>query len=323
MSKRAAEPQPGPDDQKPEPVPGRTMGLTIMCLVIVFVAAWMSLQSGMQTTIAIPERVPTDTQDSFRTYLGFLPDESLMGFVLIPAGPFTMGSNPALDRLAYENERWSSNRRQGSVDVGDFYIGRHEVTVGQFKTFQQEQPASANAPATYAQNDFPVTEITWPEALAYARWLQSKLEDSPHTPDALRSFLAAGGQVSLPSEAEWEKAARGSDGRIFPWGNTPSTEYANYGSSTLLPVGSKPCSPCAYGLQDMSGNVWELTRSPLQPYPYDTDDDAQNLSEDALWVMRGGSYADAVGNVRAAVRGGVDPSVRNGTIGFRLVITKP
>ena len=73
----------------------------------------------------------------------------------------------------------------------------------------------------------------------------------------------------------------------------------------------------------MSGNVWELTRSPLQDYPYNPNDDAENLTEDALWVMRGGSFADSVGNVRAAVRGGVDPSVRNNTIGFRVVISKP
>jgi formylglycine-generating enzyme required for sulfatase activity len=149
------------------------------------------------------------------------------------------------------------------------------------------------------------------------------LESSSDTPEELLSYLAAGGQVNIPSEAEWEKAARGTDGRIFPWGNTPSTELANYGSSKMLPVGSRLCAECAFGLQDMSGNVWEFTRSPLQAYPYDPNDDAENLSEDALWVMRGGSFADNTGNVRAAVRGGVDPSVRNNTIGFRVVISKP
>jgi len=71
----------------------------------------------------------------------------------------------------------------------------------------------------------------------------------------------------------------------------------------------------------MSGNVWELTRSPLQDYPYDAADDRNNLADDALWVMRGGSYADAINNVRAAVRGAVDPGVRSDSIGFRLVIT--
>ncbi len=320
MSKADPKSQPATGDVKPEPNPGRAMGLTIMCLVIVFVAVWMSIQSNQQGVSEISPSVDIGNQIGFLDYEEYLPDETLMGFVLIPAGPFTMGSNPTLDRLAYENERWSSTRRQGTVELDDFYIGRYEVTAAQFAAFRQEQPdAVAEA---ILPSDLPVINITWPEALAYARWLQKKLEESPFTPDALRGYLGSGGQVSIPSEAEWEKAARGSDGRIFPWGNQPSTEFANYASSTVLPVGSKPCTECAHGLQDMSGNVWELTRSPLQPYPYDPDDDAENLSDDALWVMRGGSFADGVGNIRAAVRGGVDPSVRNNTIGFRLVITR-
>ena len=304
--------------------PGRTVGLTIMCLMIVFVAAWMSFQSQQPEN---PELTASSSEQGtiagFLDNAWFLPDEPLLGFVRIPAGPFAMGSNPALDRLAYENERWSANRRQGTVQIDDFYIGLFEVTAAQFRAFTAEHPDLANEVAADIQGDKPVTNITWPEALAYARWLQQKLESSADTPEELRSYLATGGQVSIPSEAEWEKAARGSDGRIFPWGNTPSTDLANYGSSTILSVGSRPCAECAFGLQDMSGNVWELTRSPLQDYPYNPNDDAENLSEDALWVMRGGSFADSVGNVRAAVRGGVDPSVRNNTIGFRVVISKP
>jgi formylglycine-generating enzyme required for sulfatase activity len=306
-------------------VPGRTVGLTIMCLAIIFVAVWMTLQSQQQmnsatTELSSPEQAPIT---GFRANAWFLPDEPLLGFVRIPSGPFAMGSNPALDRLAYENERWSSSRRQGTVEIDDFYIGLFEVTAAQFRVFVAEHPGLANKVAADIQGDMPVTNITWPEALAYARWLQQKLVNSADTPQELRNYLVAGGQVSIPSEAEWEKAARGSDGRVFPWGNTPSTELANYGSSTILAVGSRPCAECAFGLQDMSGNVWELTRSPLQPYPYNPNDDAENLSEDALWVMRGGSFADSVGNVRAAVRGGVDPGVRNNTIGFRVVISKP
>ena len=308
-----------------EQVPDRAVGLTIMCLAIVFVAVWMALQSRQQIDSETTE-LPSPAQAAITGFLAnvwFLPDEPLLGFVQIPAGPFTMGSNPALDRLAYENERWSSNRRQGTVQIDDFYIGLLEVTAAQFRVFVAEHPDLANEVPADIQGDMPITNVTWPEALAYARWLQQKLENSSDTPEELRSYLAAGGQVSIPSESEWEKAARGGDGRIFPWGNTPSAKLANYGSSTMLPVGSRPCAECVFGLQDMSGNVWEITRSPLQAYPYDPNDDAENLSEDALWVMRGGSFSDGVGNVRAAVRGGVDPSVRNNTIGFRIVISKP
>ena len=197
----------------------------------------------------------------------YLPDEPLLGFVKIPAGTFTMGSNPALDRLAYENERWSSARRQGSVELADFYIGKFEVTLAQFWNYAQENPTLADKIPADVPGNIPITNITWPEALGYARWLQGKMESSPNTPEELRSYLASGARISLPSEAEWEKAARGTDGRLFPWGNMPSMEFANYDSSIPLPVGSKPCDQCAFGLQDMSGNVWELTRSPLQAYP--------------------------------------------------------
>jgi formylglycine-generating enzyme required for sulfatase activity len=310
-----------PQDQQ---TPNRTLGLTIMCLMIVFVGAWMTLQSQQQAQDG-ESNASADQGEilGFLPYAWNLPDEPLWGFVRIPAGPFTMGSNPALDRLAYENERWSSSRRQGIVELDDFYIGMFEVTAAQFRVFVAENPDSADPVAADLRGDLPVTNITWPEALAYTRWLQEKLENSEETPAELQSFLASGGQLSIPTEAEWEKAARGSDARIFPWGNSASTEFANYGSSSVLPVGSRLCYDCAFGLQDMSGNVWELTRSPLQPYPYNPDDDFVDLSEDALWVMRGGSFADSVGNVRAAVRGGVDPSVRNNSIGFRVVIRKP
>jgi formylglycine-generating enzyme required for sulfatase activity len=75
-------------------------------------------------------------------------------------------------------------------------------------------------------------------------------------------------------------------------------------------------------LLDMSGNVWELTRSPYQPYPYDPTDDRKNLDADALWVMRGGSFGDPERNVRAAIRGGADPGARRPFIGFRVVISR-
>jgi len=92
-------------------------------------------------------------------------------------------------------------------------------------------------------------------------------------------------------------------------------------------VGSFPCPECPYGLSDMSGNVWELTRSPYRPYPYDpTPDSLDNLDSldldaDALWVMRGGSYGDPDQNIRAAIRGGADPGARRPFIGFRVVLT--
>ncbi len=87
-------------------------------------------------------------------------------------------------------------------------------------------------------------------------------------------------------------------------------------------MGSFDCPECPFGLFDMSGNVWELTRSLYQPYPYDPSDDREDLEADALWVMRGGHFGDPERNVRAALRGGVDPGARRPFIGFRAVISR-
>jgi len=89
-----------------------------------------------------------------------------------------------------------------------------------------------------------------------------------------------------------------------------------------MAVGSFSCPECQFGLMDMSGNVWEWTRSPYQNYPFDSADDRGNLSEDALWIMRGGSYNDEANNARAAVRGAADPGARRPFIGFRVVLSK-
>ena len=134
----------------------------------------------------------------------------------------------------------------------------------------------------------PVAFVTWPDALAYCRWLEATLKGFRDTPPAIRQRLAKAGASRLPTEAEWEKAARGTDRRTYPWGNEPRRDRANYGNTGTTPVGQFACPECPYGLADMSGNVWEWTSSPMQPYPYDPSDDRANLDADALWVMRGG-----------------------------------
>jgi formylglycine-generating enzyme required for sulfatase activity len=139
----------------------------------------------------------------------------------------------------------------------------------------------------------------------------------------MTALLKNGWHVSLPNEAQWEKAARMTDGRIYPWGSTAQQSKANFARSGTMPVGSFDCAECAYGIADMSGNVWEMTRSPFQAYPYEPGDVARDPHADALFIMRGGAFSDAANNVRAAIRGGIDPGARSPSIGFRLVLTKP
>ena len=254
----------------------------------------------------------------FRADAWYLPDDPLFGFVEIPAGPFVMGSDEGVDALAYDNELGE----ESTVDLPTFYIARYEVTVAQFRRFVEETGYDVDPRALDAPSDHPVTWVSWPDALAYGRWLETMLKESPHTPLELKRAFREGFRLGLPSEAEWEKAARGTDGRIYPWGNAPRPDRANYGGKSTMPVGSFDCPECPFGLSDMSGNVWELTRSPYEPYPYDPTDDGDHLEADALFVMRGGHFGDAARNVRAAARGGVDPGARRPFIGFRVVITR-
>ena len=305
--------------QQDRKVPGRTVGFSVMSAIIGFVAIWMGIQGGL-----LPDSSNTPNIENARGSLSAelgLPNNSLWGFIKIQAGDFIMGSNPVLDRLAYENERWSSRQRQGKVYLPSFYISQYETTIAQFSIYAEEIGFDLKQIELAGLPDFAAHNITWSDAVGYASWLDSKLRSSPHTPDTLKTMLESGGRVTLPSEAEWEKAARGTDGRIFPWGSQPTSDFANFNTGEIDSVGSKSCGGCAYGLSDMAGNVWEFTRSPLQDYPYDSEDDLENLSEDALWVMRGGSFVDTINNVRAAVRGAVDPGVRSNTIGFRVAIS--
>lgn len=313
-----------PETDKDEAkVPGRTLGFTVMSVATLFVIYFLNQQAA---TVGDSESSALFTLDQplngFDSDRWFLPDDTNWGFVEIPPGSFIMGSNPSLDRMAYENERWSELRRQGEVDLPGFMIARYETTNAQFAAYLADAGIQSTQSSAQGDPALPVTNITWTEALAYTRWLDEKLRESASTPAAIRTLLNDGGKVTLPNEAEWEKAARGTDGRVFPWRDTPADSLANFNSQAPRPVNFLSCDPCSWGLNDLAGNVWELTRSPLQDYPYTADNDADDLGSDALYVMRGGSYADALNNIRAAVRGGADPGVRNAAIGFRVVLSR-
>lgn len=243
-------------------------------------------------------------------------------FVEIPAGPFTMGVDRASDPMALDNEKWSPSAGEGTVDLPAFFIATHEVTVAEFSRFAQAGKWLVDPRALSAPTDHPVAFVSWPDAIAYSRWLESALKSSSSTAPRIAEALREGWHVTLPSEAQWEKAARGTDRRRFPWGNEPRRDRANFGAAATVPAGRFACPECAFGLSDMAGNVWEWTRSPYQPYPYDPSDDRTGLGSDALWVMRGGGFADGPQLIRTTTRGAAEPGARRPFIGFRVAIAQ-
>ena len=310
----------------PDDTAAGAVGPASLAVLVIGAAVWLGLQPApaggdaaagtAEPAITTPANLP-----GFRADAWFLPDDAQLGFVEVPAGPFPMGADPTTDAEAFDNERWSPTSAQGTVDLPAYFIGRYEVTVAQFAAFIAASGFPADSQALQAPPDHPVANVSWPDALAYCRWLTATLRDAPQTPPELAERLRAGWQVTLPSEAEWEKAARGTDGRRYPWGDEMRRGRATPRSGAA-PAGSVPCPACAYGLLDMSGNVWEWTRSPLQPYPFD-DGDRGELDADALWVMRGGSFTDPPRNLRASTRGGADPGARRPFIGFRVALSPP
>ena len=302
------------------------VGLSVLALLVVGVAGWLWAERPDQgrtgvtqsSAVALPAELA-----GFRADAWFLPDDVRLGFTEVPAGTFLMGNDAGTDAMAFDNERWSATQAQGRLDLAAFYIARYEVTVAQFGAFARDAGADVDIETLQGPPDHPVSSVSWPDALAYCRWLDRVLRQSSETPSDLARLLAAGWQVTLPTEAQWEKAARGTDGRVFPWNGPPSRDYANYGGAGTAPVGTFPCPACPFALSDMSGNVWEWTRSPYQPYPFTAADDRDRLADDALWVIRGGSFSDTERNVRAAARGGADPGARRPFMGFRVVISSP
>ncbi|MCP4422889.1 MAG: formylglycine-generating enzyme family protein, partial [Chloroflexi bacterium] len=163
--------------------------------------------------------------------------------------------------------------------------------------------------ARFATPNKPVVGISWYEALAYCNWLSAK----------------TGRPYRLPTEAEWERTARHTDGREYPWGNEwqdgiVNSEEAEVGKTTA--VGSFPDSTAACGAQDMSGNVWEWCQTRyVSQEPYRGDDGREDLSGGGGRVLRGGSWYEDKGPSRCAARNRLDPWGRGIILGFRCCAT--
>ncbi|MEM8858157.1 MAG: SUMF1/EgtB/PvdO family nonheme iron enzyme, partial [Chloroflexota bacterium] len=260
---------------------------------------------------------------------------------LVSAGPFMMG--------AAEGDGFAENTELPLHSVGyldEFWIAKTEITNDQFQKFIDEQGGAIEFPSpdctvsepsedAEMEGDHPVVCVTQFEAQLFAQWLSAKI----------------GASVSLPTEAEWEKAARGNqDVRIYPWGNEFNGFLVNFcdalceepgvqgeisdGAKQTEAVNVKPNNASPYGAVDMSGNVLEWTRSiwgseratPQFAYPYDPNDGRESNKMDdengerVFYVIRGGGWNTAQNNVRVSSRERLEQKGRHSAVGFRLVM---
>jgi len=214
--------------------------------------------------------------------------------VYIPSGTFTMGDT--------HGDGDSDEKPTHKVTVADFWLDRTEVTSAQFARFIQASSYRAEGEwqrETSGKDQHPVVNVTWNDALAYCRWADKR----------------------LPTEAEWEYAARGTDGRKYPWGNAWEDSRArfsgNRGNQATAPVGSYPTGASPFGVLDMAGNVWEWVSSLYKPYRYSLSDGREDLNASGSRVFRGGSWFFDPWNLRSANRGWHGPAHRNIDLGFR------
>jgi formylglycine-generating enzyme required for sulfatase activity/AmiR/NasT family two-component response regulator len=235
------------------------------------VLAQSPLQSGIDEATVTP--IPTRVKP---VLLDHQPRADIGEMITIPAGEFIMGG---------DDPNVLSERQ---VNLSAFEIDKYEVTNAQYHQFVEETDHSApwgSYPAEQA--DYAVTGISWEDAKAYCEWAGKR----------------------LPTEAEWEKAARGTDGQIYPWGNEWANDLANTkegGFGGVMPVGSYPDGASPYGVEDMAGNVWEWV------------EDWSNSAQDAK-VMRGGAWNALRQWTQTYTRNWNRPGNTLDNLGFRCV----
>ena len=254
--------------------------------------------------------------------------EPPQGMTLVSGGYFNMGSDATGDAqqaiaLGLDKPWFAGESPQRRLSLPDFYIDKHEVTNRQYYIFCQATdhhppPIWRGPKYPDGQDDFPVTTVSFFDAAAYAEWLGKR----------------------LPTEPEWEKAARGPNDNLYPWGNRFDFSKANISRSPrrkmgqgLQAVGRHPESASVYGAEDMIGNVWEWVWDYYQPYPGNTWP-AKNYAGKKV-VVRGLSFL-GVGHfpkedyekvvamkARVSYREKLNPQSRKIDVGFRCVKKKP
>ena len=223
--------------------------------------------------------------------------------LLVPAGEFTMGSDEG------DDDEQPIHR----VVLDSFYLDTFEVTNGRFAKFvaaiQSEPPwGFADQETPVIQAERPVRWVNWMEALGYCLWAGKR----------------------LPTEAEWEKAARGTDGRTYPWGNDPPTAaHAVFGlteaAETVSPIGNRDKGQSPYGVHDLAGNLYEWVTDRYDEEFYTTNPprNPRGPGEGTTKVQRGGSYTNSPYRLRSSFRTKGDPTEHDPHVGFRCAQDAP
>ena len=264
----------------------------------------------------------------------------------VPAGSFIMGTReqdiPALmEKYGGERERYEDETPQHQPSLPAYSISKYPVTNVQYAAFIDDSgytekwrqcwteagwrwKGNSTSPFFYSNiilfdlSNHPVATVAWYEAVAFCRWLTERLcETGEIRPDQ---------EVTLPTEAQWEKAARGKDGRIFPWGdefdvakcNIADTGIPGIGTISISAVGMFPAGASPYSVEDLSGNVWEWCRTKWRGSYKEPAD--ESLEGESLRVVRGGAYFNSRGAVCCASRLGWEPDHIGWYPGFRVCV---
>jgi formylglycine-generating enzyme required for sulfatase activity len=253
-------------------------------------------------------QVTSTTQKTARSFAQDLGNGVTLEMVAIPGGTFTMGSPTT------EEERESHEGPQHQVTVKPFYLGKFEVTQAQY------QAIMGNNPSSFKGANLPVEQVSWNDAVKFCQRLSQK----------------TGRTYRLPSEAEWEYAARAGTSTAFCFGETITTDLANYNGSSsygsapkgqnrqeTTDVGSFP--PNNFGLYDLHGNVWEWCQDTFQENyngaPADGSARTDKNGDRSPTVLRGGSWYDGSEDSRSAARYGDNPDKRDDDFGFRVAVS--
>jgi formylglycine-generating enzyme required for sulfatase activity len=234
--------------------------------------------------------------------------------VYIPAGEFKMGQTEEekqwlIDQIGKKdyNENCKKELPLHDVYLDGYWMGKYEVTYAQYDKYCEVTGKNRPDDKGWGRGDRPVINVSWDDAVAYCKWLSDK----------------KGLKFKIPTEAQWEKAARGADGRKYPWGNNrPDESLANFGKriGKTSPVGSYRQGASPYGLLDMAGNVWEWCWDWYDTNYYSKSPERNTPGPriGTTRVLRGGSWSNDAADVRCAFRNFDYPFLPINSLGFRL-----